>query len=46
VNYTGEAFLGDVVGMMSGESQEGVYFIEGINRTKGSKIIQARIGWE
>jgi medium-chain acyl-[acyl-carrier-protein] hydrolase len=46
VNYVGEAFLGDVVGLLSREAQDGRHSIEGVNSSKGSKVIQACIEWK
>jgi acyl-ACP thioesterase len=48
VNYVGETTLGDTVALSRGEdaSAPGVDYIEGVSRKKGSKVIQALIGWE
>ncbi len=47
VNYVGEATLGDSVALGRGEdpSAPGLHYIEGVNKVKGSKVIQALIGW-
>jgi len=48
VNYVGETTLGDTVALSRGEdaSHSGVHYIEGVSRRKGSKVVQALIGWE
>ena len=48
VNYVGETTLGDTVALSRGEdtSSPGVHYIEGASRTKGSKVVQAVVGWE
>ena len=48
VNYVGETTLGDSVALFRGEdpSTPGVDYIEGVSRKKGSKVVQAVIGWE
>ncbi|HTY57248.1 MAG TPA: acyl-ACP thioesterase domain-containing protein [Bacteroidota bacterium] len=48
VNYVGETNLGDTVALSRGEdpSLPGVHYIEGASRSKGSKAVQALIGWE
>ena len=48
VNYVGETTLGDTVALSRGEdaSTPGVDYIEGVSRKKGSKVVQALVGWE
>jgi medium-chain acyl-[acyl-carrier-protein] hydrolase len=48
VNYVGETTLGDTVSLSRGEdpASPGIHYIEGVSRKKGSKAIQALIGWE
>jgi acyl-ACP thioesterase len=48
VNYVGETTLGDTVALARGEdaSTPGVDYIEGVSRKKGSKVVQALVGWE
>jgi medium-chain acyl-[acyl-carrier-protein] hydrolase len=48
VNYVGETTLGDTVTLSRGEdpSMPGVHYIEGVSRKKGSKAVQALVGWE
>jgi hypothetical protein len=48
VNYVGETTLGDTVALSRGEdaSSPGVHYIEGTSTLKGSKVVQAVVGWE
>jgi medium-chain acyl-[acyl-carrier-protein] hydrolase len=48
VNYVGETTLGDTVALSRGEdaSSPGIHYIEGVSRRKGSRVVQALIGWE
>lgn len=47
VNYVGEAVLGDVVGLYrAGNLSGGSTYIEGVNDTKGSKVVQAVVEWK
>jgi len=48
VNYVGETTLGDTVALSRGEegSSAGVHYIEGISRKKGTRVVQALVGWE
>jgi acyl-ACP thioesterase len=48
VNYVGETTLGDTVALSRGEdpSSSGVHYIEGVSRKKGSKVVQALVGWD
>ena len=48
VNYVGETTLGDTVALSRAEdaSSPGVHYIEGASRMKGSKVVQAVVGWE
>jgi acyl-ACP thioesterase len=48
VNYVGETALGDTVALSRGEdaSTPGVDYIEGVSRRKGSRVVQAIVGWE
>jgi medium-chain acyl-[acyl-carrier-protein] hydrolase len=48
VNYVGETTLGDTVALSRGEdpSSPGVHYIEGVSRKKGSKVVQALVGWD
>lgn len=48
VNYVGETTLGDTVTLSRGEdaSSPGIHYIEGVSRMKGSKVVQALVGWE
>jgi medium-chain acyl-[acyl-carrier-protein] hydrolase len=48
VNYVGETMLGDTVSLSRGEdaNSPGVHYIEGVSRKKGSRVVQALLGWE
>jgi len=48
VNYVGETTLGDTVALSRGTegSSSGVDYIEGISLRKGTRVVQALVGWE
>jgi len=48
VNYVGEAMLGDDIRLFRGEqaASPGLHYIEGIDRTKGLKVVQSQLQWE
>jgi medium-chain acyl-[acyl-carrier-protein] hydrolase len=47
VNYVGETILGDVVALSVGKTgpTPETHYIEGVNSTKGGKVVQALIEW-
>ena len=47
INYLEETLLGDTVGLFKIplDISAGEYFLEGVNRTKGTKVFQAHLVW-
>ncbi len=48
VNYVGETTLGDTVALSRGEdaSSPDLHYIEAVSRRRGSRVVQAVVGWE